>query len=114
MAMMTTYERAIQIYQVLIAAAHNRQTITYEQLGKTIEMPHFGLGNHPDHLLRYCSQNGLPPITVLVVEKGSGKPSHRMTSSTDIDADREKVFQRKWFSMRPLTVEMLKQSTSGS
>ena len=39
---MNTYERAIQIYQVLIAAAHNRQLLTYEIVGEHIGVPNMG------------------------------------------------------------------------
>jgi hypothetical protein len=109
MSTMTTYERAIQIYQVLIAAAHARQTLTYELLGEKIGVPQQGLGRHLEHLLRYCQHNQLPPLTVLVVQKGSGKPGVGLTTSTDINADRERVFQHLWFRMKPLTVEELKQ-----
>lgn len=110
MSEMTTYERALQVYQVLIAAAHNRQILTYELLGKMIGVPARGLGPHLEHILRYCATNNLPPLTVLVVRTGAGQPSSGLPTLEDIDSDRERVFTHKWFAMKPLTVEMLRQS----
>ena len=89
MAKMTTYERALQIYQVLIALAHLRQTITYQLLGKTIGFPARALARPLGHLAHYCQKNGLPPITVLVVQKNSGKPGPGYPASSDYERDRE-------------------------
>ncbi|HZO88969.1 MAG TPA: hypothetical protein VFB38_11580 [Chthonomonadaceae bacterium] len=102
---MTTYERAIQIYQVLICAARNRQILTYELLGKLIGVPAFSLGSHLEHLLCYFKDNNLPPLTVLVGLKSGGKPGSGMTSSQGPDADREKVYAHNWFAMPPITSE---------
>ena len=104
MSAMSTYEGAIQIYQILIGAAHNRQVLTYEILGKMIGVPARGLAGHLGHLMHYCQRAGLPPLTVLVVQKNSGKPAKGLTTSKDLHRDREKVFRHDWYGMRPLTV----------
>jgi hypothetical protein len=104
MSEMSTYERAIQIYQILIGAAHNRQVLTYEILGKMIGVPARGLAPHLDCLMRYCQRAGLPPLTVLVVYKDSGKPGDGFTACKDFDQGREMVFARDWYRMRPPTV----------
>ncbi|MBI5422805.1 MAG: hypothetical protein HZA32_01875 [Opitutae bacterium] len=64
---MTTHERALQIYPVLIAAAHNRQVLNYKIVGGLIGVPAQGLANHLGHIMRYCERAGLPPLTALVV-----------------------------------------------
>ncbi len=51
---MSTYERAIQIYQVLLGAAHNRQILTYEILGKKIGVPARGLSSHLVRIMNHC------------------------------------------------------------
>lgn len=107
MPTMTTYERAIQIYQVLIAAAHNRQILTYQILGKTIGVPARGLAPHLGHLMRYCKRAGLPPLTVLVVQKDSGKPGEGFTTFEDLHRDRERVFAQDWYRMKPLSAANL-------
>lgn len=80
MATMTTYERAMQIYQILIGAAHNRQVLTYDLLGDMIGVPARGLGPHLDHLMRYCASS---PETILRIPQ---KPhSSRAGSLKDED-----------------------------
>jgi len=103
----STYERAIQIYQILIGAAHNRQVLTYEILGEMIGVPARGLAPHLDYLMRYCQRAGLPPLTVLVVQKKSGKPGEGFTTFEDLHRDRERVFAHDWYRMKPLTLAEL-------
>lgn len=100
-------ERALQIWQVLISAAHNRQVLTYEIVAELI-----GVGAQAaitiklylGILMRYCEANRLPPITALVVKKGIGQPGSGLrTLSAHPDRDREKVFAHEWFKQRPLT-----------
>ena len=104
MSEMSTYERAIQIYQVLISAAHSRQVLNYQILGRKIGVPARGLAHHLGYLMRYCDRHELPPITVLVVQKDSGKPGEGFTTHEDLHRDRERVFAHDWYRMKPLTV----------
>jgi hypothetical protein len=108
MATMTTHERALQIYQVLIGAAHNRQTLTYELLSQRIGVPQQGLARHLENILQFCTSRGLPPLTVLVVRKHIGKPSHGFHAATDADASREQVYEHDWYGMKPPAVEDFK------
>ena len=101
---MSTYERAIQIYQILIAAAYHRQVLTYEILGKMIGVPSRALACHLGHLMRYCQRGRLPPLTVLVVQKKSGKSGEGFTTFEDLHRGRERVFAHDWYRMKPLTV----------
>jgi alkylated DNA nucleotide flippase Atl1 len=96
-------ERALQVWQVLICAARNRQTITYGQLAQLI-----GMGENPvvvtpflPRVLEYCERNNLPPLTYLVVGKWTGKPG---TEFPDLDSERERAFNYPWFSLRPVQV----------
>jgi hypothetical protein len=107
---MTTHERAVQIYQVLIGCAHHRQVLTYEILGKQIGMPARALAPCLGHLMRYCKKNGLPPITVLVVQTNTGKPGEGFTTFEDLHKDRERVFNHEWYKAKPLTVRDLLDS----
>jgi hypothetical protein len=67
-------ERASQIWAVLAWAAKNRQTLTYSHLSKLIGVSPVGLGPFLDPIYVYCCQENLPPLTVIVVQKGSGLP----------------------------------------
>jgi hypothetical protein len=94
-------ERALQIWQVLIGAAHCRQTITYEILGELI-----GTGGEAvlayslTRVVEHCANNELPPLTALVVDN-SGEPGAGLTSVTNVHADRERVFAYGWYALPP-------------
>lgn len=110
---MNTYERAIQIYQVLIGAAHHRQLLTYDIVGKHIGVPRQGLANHLEHLLRYCEKEKLPRLTSICVSEKTGQPSHGYTDRVagtpeQLHRDREAVYAHKWYQEPLVTVEALK------
>ena len=96
---MKVNERAWQIWPVLVLAAHNRQTLTYEQLAKMIGVvPPPALGKLLEPIQRYCMSNKLPPLTALVVSKKSGIPKAGFTAATaaDVPAAQEQVFDYDW------------------
>lgn len=106
---MTRPERALQIWQVLINLAHNRQTITYENLAETIGMGNMGVVvTQPLELLMYyCNSKKLPPITVLVVQKHTGIPGLGLITIEELNSDREKVFEFNWLQETPLNISEL-------
>ena len=106
---MTTYERAVQIYQVLICAAHHRATMTYPMLGGMIGLPAQALGPHLEHIQSYCLENDLPPLTVLVVKTSGGRPGSGFHTAEDVDRARESVFVHNWFGMPPITPDTLRK-----
>lgn len=102
----TRRERALQVWQVLVGAAHHRQVLTYEILAGLIGMGPEGKGAGTLSqtlrlIMRYCERNNLPPVTALVVNKRTGQPGKGLTSVRELHADREKVFSYKWFQRRP-------------
>ena len=67
-----------------------------------------------DPVMRYCQANGLPPLTVLVVNQETGKPGAGLSAALqDTDQDRERVFKYRWFEVFPPTpqdfVEVLRR-----
>jgi hypothetical protein len=80
MPIMKRQERAMQIWQVLIGAAHYRKKLTYGRLGKLIGMGAGTLAQTLGYVMRYCEKNDLPPLTVLVVNKVEGKPGSGLTT----------------------------------
>ncbi|MCH7963155.1 MAG: hypothetical protein IH852_04365 [Bacteroidetes bacterium] len=103
---MTRPERAMQIWQVLLGLAYNRQTITYETLAELIGMGNISVAlTQPlELLMNYCKENDLPPITILVVQKHSGIPGQGLTTIEELNKDREKVFNYEWFKLKPLSL----------
>jgi alkylated DNA nucleotide flippase Atl1 len=102
--------RALQIWQILIAKASNRQTLTYGQLAKILGFQGAGtLAPILGHIMYYCQQENLPPLTVIVVNQKTGLPGDGLTNA-DLNADREAVFQYDWFGVFPPTPEELDQA----
>jgi len=98
--------RALQIWQILISKAHNRQTITYEVLADMLGYKRAGiLGDRLRPVWAFCKYHDLPPLTVLVVGKDSGKPGEGLEEYKDIDGSfdqtREEVFKYNWFGLYP-------------
>lgn len=111
---MTRIERAAQVWQVLVAAAHYRQVLTYELLADMMGMGPEGKGAGTlaqtlGVIMRYCDANKLPPLTVLVVNKKTGQPGRGLTTVKELHTDREKVFAHMWYQMAPLQMEELRK-----
>ena len=104
--------RAVQIWLVLIGLARNRQTITYQGLAEVLEFKGEGVfADMLGHIAFYCKENNLPPLTDLVVKKDTGLPGDGLaTQVADFNAERERVYQHKWFRMFPPSAEELSES----
>ena len=98
---LTHPERAVQIWHMLIAAARQRQTLTYKIVSEATGAFPAALGDILGYLMRWCEREKLPPLTVLVVQTGTGKPGASLLTSADHDADRERVFEFSWYRVRP-------------
>ena len=91
---------AQQIYLILIGCARRNELITYGRLAQMI-----GFGGVPatfrplGHIMYWCAQNGLPPLTALVVNRMSGEcgGSLRRFRGETVDAGRMRVFRRRWY-----------------
>ncbi len=93
--------RALQIWQILICKASQRQTLTYGLLAQALGFHGAGTLAQPlGHIMFYCRQNSLPPLTVLVVNQETGLPGEGLTE-VDLNADRESVFRYDWYSLVP-------------
>src|SRR5262245_49584794 len=108
----TNATRAVQIWQILVAKASNRQTITYGELADILEWGGAGvLGRPLGHIMYYCQQNGLPPLTVIVVGKAKGSPGDGLdVLPSEQNSAREKVFKHNWFDIIPPDAEELKKA----
>jgi hypothetical protein len=103
--------RAVQAWQILVAAAMNRQTITY--LGLSQQMYEKAAAGVLDkilgHIAYYCNENKLPPLTAIVVGKGRGIPGRDIpVDRTKVDRLRESVYGFKWYNVVPPSPEELK------
>ena len=98
-------ERAIQVYQLLIAAADHRHNLTYETVEKKTGFHRVGIGKVLDIILEHCQKNGYPALPVLVVQKESGRPGPGFNLEVDIDQEQERVFAFEWYKLPPWKLE---------
>ena len=98
---MTLAERAVQLWQVLIAAASQRRTVTYRLLGEQVDLGPALVAEPLALVARYCAAKQWPPLTVLVVQAGDGRPGASFVWATDADGAREAVYEHEWFKLRP-------------
>ena len=96
--------RCLQIWQVLIACAENRQIIRYSQLADSVGLTNIGpgIGAYLKRIYAYTERNSLPDLTVLAVNKETGLPT---VYTGDPNAKREKVYDKNWFKLPPPTRE---------
>lgn len=87
---MTSYQRASQIWSLLINAAKDRKTYTYGQIanilgfgGADVMAPILGC------IMWFCDENDPPVLTILVVNKETGLPGDGLTTIEDVNKDRE-------------------------
>ena|SRR6266568_1938596 len=106
---MTVAERAAQIWAVLALAARNRQILTYEIVGRLIGVPARGLGQLLEPIQSYCMVNNFPPLTILVVQEGTGTPGSGFTaaSASDFGKKQLEVFAFDWLQREAPTPEEL-------
>lgn len=94
--------RAVQIWQILIGKAHNRQTITYGQLANLLSFPDgaaVAMAQLLDPIMCFCIQNSLPSLTILVVNDKTGSPGKGLIFEGAENSEREKVFKHNWFDI---------------
>lgn len=104
--------RALQIWQILIGKAHNRQTMTYGELADLLGFKGAGiLGGMLAPIMFYCEKHGLPPLSSLVVNQETGLPGEGLTSPSNLHAEREAVYRYDWYGLYPPTPEEFMEAT---
>jgi len=93
---MHAHERAAQVWSVLALAARNRQILTYDILSQLVGVPARGFAHILDHIQRYCLQQRLPPLTILVVNGATGLPGKGFFAERNIPRHQAKVFNYDW------------------
>lgn len=105
--------RAVQAWQILIGMAMNRQTTTYEGLSRLLYQKRAPgvLATILIHIAYYCQDNGLPPLTDIVVGKTRGTPGEDIPiDPTTFDSERERVYGFDWYDVYPPSKEELEQA----
>ena len=109
---MNRSERASQIWAVLAWAAAHRQNLTYVHLGRLIGVPTVGLGQLLEPIQSYCLLQGLPALTVLIVQQETGLPGPGFSGVTaeKLASEREQVFSYDWMKHGNPQSEKLEQA----
>jgi hypothetical protein len=62
------------IFNFLCKAASDCCTVTYEDVGKEVGLPPYGLSNYLEAVFRVCQDRRLPWLNALVVRKDNHRP----------------------------------------
>ena len=100
----TQYTRAVQVWQVLVSAARQGRILTYSALSREMgltesPLPVVGMGALP-LIGNYCTANGLPQLTRIVVGVVDGKPSQYAPEEV-LAEDLWRVFEYDWLDVIP-------------
>ena len=100
-------QRSAQVWPLLSLAATNRQTLTYDIVGKLTGMHAAGLGAVLEPVQSFCLLNDLPPLSALVVNKGTGLPGTGFIAVDDVPREFIRIFEYDWLSVGCPTPEAL-------
>lgn len=102
---MTRSERAMQVWMILLCAAHERKCFTYREVANFLGFQGAGvLSQILDRIMRYCDDNDLPPLTSLVIRQDTLEPGDGLTTVTNLSRDQQSVFNKDWFSLYPVQI----------
>jgi alkylated DNA nucleotide flippase Atl1 len=104
--------RALQIWQILISRASSSSMITYGELAEILGYGGAGVfAGILGHILHYCQQNELPPLTSIVVNQETGLPGEGFGMRPGrIPPRHMEVFNYNWFGLVPPTMDELKEA----
>jgi hypothetical protein len=97
---MTKHDRAAQFWFLLVFAARTQHVISYDLMERLTGIPRQGVGDFLGPIQEYCKRNGLPPLTLLVVNEKTGLPSEGFTGAKDIFGAQARVFVYDWLGHR--------------
>jgi hypothetical protein len=104
---MNRFERAAQLWAVLVLAARHRQVLSYDLVAQAIGVPRPAVGGLLWPIQSYCLAHGLPPLTVLVVGDQTGLLGIGFIAAQDIPAAQASVFRHAWLDAHAPSVQEL-------
>jgi hypothetical protein len=92
-------EISCPLWDLLIKCAKNRKTISYGEASRLLEIHHRVI-RHPLHIIqKYCHDNNLPHLTILVVDR-NGKLGKGKTTVSNVNIERNSVYEMNWQSIK--------------
>ena len=110
---MKIQQRALQIWTLLVCAARERRTYTYEDIAGILRVVRADfIGGWLGPIMYYCQRKDWPPLTVLVVKKETGQPGdgYERRGGRKLSEEREAVFAFDWFEAKPPESEDFRQA----
>lgn len=104
---MTRAQRAQQLWSVLVLAAGSRQILTYDLVARIIGGMRPAIGDWLRPIQQYCSENGLPALTSIVVSEQTGLPGDGFIAAADVPAAQVAVHGFDWLSRNAPSVDDL-------
>jgi hypothetical protein len=104
MAIMTNPQRALQLWPVLALAAITRTILTYEEISSITGLP----GNPANvlgHIYFYCKKRDLPLLSVLAVNKHTGRPTTNLYDGIEVPDEQRRCFAYDWLNCELPTLE---------
>lgn len=97
MAKVNQVERASRAWPILISVAKSRSTITYGELAAALGIHHRPVRYVLGVIQDYCLAEGLPPLTILVVnQSGEPGPGFIAHSFENLNSGYDEVWSRNW------------------
>ena len=94
---MNHYQRACQLWSVLVFAAKKSQTVTYKELSRiTGLVPPVAMAKPLAYIQEFCLIAKLPPLTVLVVKDGLPSEGFFAVAPDDVHKAQQLVFDHNW------------------
>lgn len=74
MKQMDKYQRAVQLWPLLVFAARHQLLISYSTVEHLTGIPRVGVGGMLGIITRYCQKHELPWLTFIVIKEENGQP----------------------------------------
>lgn len=100
-------ERAQQLWSILVLAARNRQVLTYEIVSKACGVPPPSIGDFLRPIQQYCSEEKLPPLTSIVVNKNTGLPGDGFSGVKNVPLAQIETFAFDWLELQAPSADEL-------
>lgn len=118
---MNQFQRAAQLWSLLVLAARNQQILSYRTVQHLTRMERVGIGKVClGPIFAYCKAHKLPWLTVLVVEERTGLPGDSFINAAKREYGKtvsifelqSRVFAYDWFKEKAPTPEAFKSACS--
>ena len=93
-------------------AVTSRQVLTYDMVARLTGVVRPSIGDFLRPIQQYCTENGIPPLTALVVSESTGLPGEGFIAAADVPAAQMRVFQHRWLDSIAPTAEQLEAAYS--